>query len=102
MTVVAIVTDLMDRSKISGAIEGVQIARPDDDALADARLTETDTVIVDLAVAGGLDAAVASGARVLAYGRHTSTELLAEAEAAGAETMPRSTFFHRLGEGTLL
>lgn len=95
-SVVAISTDLMDRSKLTGAIVGVRVMRPGGD------LGAPDVVIVDLALAGALDAALATGARVLAYGSHVDDSVLAAAVAAGADAMPRSVFFRRLAAGTLL
>ena len=95
-TVVAITGDLMDRSKITAAIAGVRVVRPGGD------VGEADVVLVDLSLAGALDAATASGARVLAYGSHVDESTLSAARAAGAEAMPRSLFFRRLVEGTLL
>jgi hypothetical protein len=94
--VVAITTELMDRSKITGALPGVRVVRPGADIGA------ADVVLVDLALAGALEHAVGSGARVLAYGSHVDEATLAAARAAGAEAMPRSLFFRRLSDGTLL
>lgn len=94
--VVAVATDLMDRSKISGALPEARIVRPG------AELGDAEVVLVDLGLAGALDAAVATGARVLAYGSHVDEATLASARAAGAEAMPRSLFFRRLTDGTLL
>jgi hypothetical protein len=96
MTVVAITRDLMDRSKITGAIDDVRVVGPGGD------LAGATVVLVDLGLPGALDAASASGARVIAYGSHVDEETLASARAAGAEAMPRSVFFRRLGEGTLV
>ena len=96
MTVVAITKDLMDRSKITGAIADVRVVGPAGD------LAEATVVIVDLGLPGALEAATASGARVIAYGSHVEESTLAAARSAGAEAMPRSVFFRRLGEGTLL
>ena len=95
MTVYAISTDLMDGSKLR-AIDGVRVVRPGHD-LADAEL-----VVVDLALPGALERALETGARVIAYGSHVDDEPLAAAEASGAEAMPRSVFFRRLREGSLL
>ena len=95
-TVVAIATDLMDRSKISGALGDVRFVRPGGD------LADAEVVIVDLALPGALDDAVRSGARVIAYGSHVAGDVLASARAAGAEALPRSVFFRRLADGTLL
>ena len=92
----AITTDLMDRSKISGAFEDVRVVRPGGD------LAGASVVLVDLALGGALDDALATGARVIAYGSHVDDERLAAARAAGAEAMPRSVFFRRLADGTLL
>ena len=91
MTVYAISTDLMDGSKLR-AIDGVRVVRPGHD-LADAEL-----VVVDLALPGALERAL----EVIAYGSHVDDETLAAAEASGAEAMPRSVFFRRLREGSLL
>jgi hypothetical protein len=96
MTVVAITRDLMDRSKITGAIDHVRVVGPAGD------LAGATVVIVDLGLAGALEAAIASGAKVIAYGSHVDESTLAAARSAGAEAMPRSVFFRRLGEGTLL
>lgn len=98
MTVWAITTDLMDGSKIRSAIEGVRVVRSGAD-LAD---VHADVVLVDLALPEALEAALVAATRVLAYGSHVDDETLAAAEAAGAEAMPRSVFFRRLREGTLL
>jgi hypothetical protein len=95
-TVVAIATDLMDRSKISGALEEVRFVRPGGD------LAGVDIVLVDLSLPGALDDAVGSGARVIAYGSHVADDVLAAARASGAEALPRSVFFRRLTDGTLL
>jgi hypothetical protein len=95
LRVVAVTTDLMDRSKIGGAIDGVRVVRPG------APLDDADVVIVDLALPG-FEAAVATGARVIAYGSHVDEATLAAARDSGAEAMPRSVFFRRLSDGTLL
>ncbi len=96
MTVFSITTDLMDGSKIRSGIQGVQVVRPG------AALDGATIVVVDLGLSGTLDAAIASGARVLAYGSHVDDDALTAAADAGAEAMPRSVFFRRLREGTLL
>ena len=95
-TIVAVTTDLLDRSKITGALPGVRVVRPGGD------LSGADVVLVDLALAGALDGALASGARVIGYGSHVAEDVLASARADGAEALPRSVFFRRLSEGTLL
>jgi hypothetical protein len=81
VVVCALVTDLMDRSKISSAIEGVQFSLSAD----------ADVVIVDLS--RGVDItdvrAQSPNARIVGYGPHV--ENLA---ASGAdEVLPRSKFF---------
>ena len=96
MTTYAITTDLMDGSKIRSAVDGVRIVRPGAD------LVDADVVLVDLGLPGALEAALTSGARVLAFGSHVDDDTLAAAADAGAEAMPRSLFFRRLREGTLL
>lgn len=96
MNVVAITTDLMDRSKITGAIDGVRIARPGSD------LGTPDVVLVDLQLRDALDAALATDARVIAYGSHVDEAAIDAAIAAGADAMPRSVFFRRLQTGTVL
>lgn len=96
MTVVAITTDLMDGSKIRSGIDGVRVVRPGAD------LSDASIVIVDLRVPGMLDVAIATGAHVIAYGSHVDGATLDAAAVAGAETMPRSVFFRRLSEGTLV
>ena len=92
MTVYAISTDLMDGSKLRGSIDGVRVVRPGHD------LVDAELVIVDLALPGALEQALATGARVLAYGSHVDDATLTAATDAGAEAMPRSVFFRRLRE----
>ena len=92
----AITTDLMDRSRITGALDDVRVVRPGGD------LGGASVVLVDLSLGGALEQALATGARVIAYGSHVDEATLAEARAAGAEAMPRSVFFRRLADGTLL
>ena len=91
MSVVALVGDLLDRSRFP---EGVRFVRRLDDVAAG-----DDVVVVDLAAPGALDAvrdlrARGSAVRVVAYGRHTEREALAEARAAGCDrVLARSAFF---------
>ena len=82
----ALVTDLMDRSKLSSAIPGVQFQLADD----------ANVVIVDLARQPDIAALRAShpAAKIVAYGSHVDTESMDAARAAGADdVMPRSKFF---------
>ena len=95
MTIYAISTDLMDGSKLR-SIDGLRVVRPGAD------LSDADVVLVDLGLPGSLEVAIATGARVIAYGSHVDDGALDAASAAGAESMPRSVFFRRLREGTLL
>jgi DNA-binding NarL/FixJ family response regulator len=90
VNVMALVTDLLDRSRFP---DGTTFVRRLDGA-ADAEL-----VVVDLSVGGAIDAvrslrAAGSTARIVAYGRHTETEVLADARRAGADrVLARSAFF---------
>jgi hypothetical protein len=85
---VAIVgADLMDRSRITGA-------------LADAELvdvTEADVIVVDLSRALGEVAPLRAsnpGARFVCYGPHVDEKAAMTARAAGADlVLPRSKFF---------
>jgi DNA-binding NarL/FixJ family response regulator len=91
MKIVAITTDLMDRSRISGTLDGIEFAR---DALA---CTDADVVVIDLARDAAQVAAVraaAPDARIVAFGPHVDTEVLAQADRDGADVvLPRSKFF---------
>ncbi|MFI5053885.1 MAG: hypothetical protein ACHQDE_05940 [Acidimicrobiia bacterium] len=91
MKVVALVSDLMDRSRITSSLDGVEFAR-DADACAGAEV-----VIVDLARHGASVAAVraaAPQARVVAFGPHVDEALLDRARRDGADlVLARSRFF---------
>jgi hypothetical protein len=91
MKIVAIMTDLMDRSRVSGAVPEVTFSR-DPTACAGA-----DIVVVDLARhadAVGAARAAAPDARIVAFGPHVDDELLAQAGRDGADVvLPRSRFF---------
>jgi hypothetical protein len=97
--VVALIPDLMDRSKVLAAFPLVSlIARPQDLAQ---EASDADLVLVDLNRAGVLDAvssAMATGwrARVVGFASHVDEEVLSSAGAAGVEALPRSVFFRRL------
>jgi hypothetical protein len=92
-TVVALVPDLMDRSRLQRA-PGVEVRFVDASGLAAA--TGADLVVVDLSRPDHL-AALAQrppGVEVVGFGPHVDRALLAEAEAAGCDrVLPRSTFF---------
>ena len=90
MTVVALVTDLMDRSRLTAAIPGI-VCAGDPAAAADA-----DVVIVDLVRFGAAIPAVraATTGTVVAFGPHVDDQAAAAARAAGADrVLPRSRFF---------
>ena len=91
MRIVAITNDLMDRSRIGGALADVEFAR-DAGGCAGA-----DVVVIDLARDAGHVAAVraaAPDARIVAFGPHVDAELLAQATRDGADrVLPRSRFF---------
>jgi hypothetical protein len=91
MRVCALVTDLMDRSKISAAMTGVEFVRAAD-ACAGA-----DVVIIDLVRFGAAVAevrAVAPAARLVGFGPHVDDASADAASAAGADVvLPRSKFF---------
>jgi hypothetical protein len=90
--VVALVGDLLDRSKIAAAVPGAGfVDGPDECAGAD-------TVVIDVKAHPGAVAAVrkiAPAARIVAYGRHDNPDALDAARADGADAaLPRSRFFH--------
>jgi len=90
--VVAYVPDLMDRSRLAGVGDVVFVGTPAELASVDA-----DVVVVDLSRPGVLDVLPAVAARVgrlVGFGSHVDTELLAAARAAGCtDVLPRSRFF---------
>ena len=96
--VVALVPDLMDRSRLGrlGAqVEVVHVRLPEDLA---ATAEATDLVLVDVGRPGALDAVRAGIAgRVVGFASHVDTDLIAEARAAGCDdVLARSAFFARL------
>ena len=89
--VVALVSDLMDRSRIS-------VALPDAWFVADAGdVSDADVVIIDLGHhpnAVGTVRRSAPEALIVAFGSHVDEETLAAARLAGADrVLPRSRFF---------
>jgi len=95
MHVVALVSDLMDRSRISAAVPGTTfVADVDTGARA---ITAAAIVVIDLARHGDALAAVRMGspdAFIVAFGPHVDDEELLAARAAGADrVLPRSRFF---------
>ena len=91
MRVCALVSDLMDRSRIGGAISDVEFVR---DAAACAG---ADVVLIDLARFGSEVGSVrksAAYARLVCFGPHVDDAGAAAARAAGADVVvPRSRFF---------
>ena len=89
-TVVALVDDLMDRSRVSAALPEVTFARTADACKI------ADVVIVDLARDSVRAVrACAPSARIVAFGSHVDTGALDHAEQEGADVvLPRSRFFH--------
>jgi hypothetical protein len=89
--IVALVDDLMDRSRVTAALPDARYARSADDC------AEATVVLVDLTRHGGDVAAVraaAPGAHIVAFGPHVDDGALAAARADGADTvLPRSRFF---------
>ena len=104
-TVAIIVPDLMFQSRISATAEAlglVSVVADTPDAVRDALALRPAVVVLDLQAAG-IDAlaavrdAVAAGARVLAFGRHTAPATLRAARDAGAAlAVPRSQFVDEL------
>ena len=91
LRIVALVGDLMDRSRLTTAIVGIEIIKEPEQA------RDAACIVVDLALGVGSVAALrasAPRARIVAYGRHTDVDALNAATAAGADdAMPRSRFF---------
>jgi DNA-binding NarL/FixJ family response regulator len=88
---VALVADLMDRSKIGAVLPEVAFASTPD------ACEGADLVVVDLGGHGSDVAAVrevAPHARIVAFGRHDDPEALTRAREDGADlAFPRSRFF---------
>lgn len=114
VAVVALVRDLMDRSRFAVLREAgteVTFVRSVADLVgalagdgpADAPAAEPDVVVVvDLGAPDALDAVAAAAAsprsrRTVAFGAHVDRGPLDAAHVAGAEVMARSAFFDRLG-----
>jgi hypothetical protein len=101
--VVALVPDLMDRSRVTAALgDGVELVATAGH-LRDRLDTgpDPDLVIVDLGRRGILDALpgirALTGARIIGFGAHVERDLLAAARASGCdEVLARSAFFTRL------
>ncbi len=89
--VVALVTDLMDRSRLTAAVPGIEFVRHGSECAG------ATIVVIDLARHGDEVAparAAAPGARLVAFGPHVEDADLARARAEGADlVLPRSRFF---------
>jgi hypothetical protein len=91
MTVVAFVTDLMDRSRITAAVPETIFAR------ATVEADGADYVIVDLARFADDVPAIRAATRgiVVAFGPHVDDDRLAAAADAGADRVLRRSAFFR-------
>ena len=91
MKAVALVDDLMDRSKISNALDGVTFVRGVEGCAG------ADLVVVDLSRHAGTVAGArraAGSARIVAYGRHDAVDVLEQARRDGADAvLTRARFF---------
>jgi hypothetical protein len=89
--IVAMTTDLMDRSRVSAAVPGVEFTTDP------AACTDADVVVIDLARHADAVAPTrlaAPSARIVAFGPHVDAELLDQAGRDGADVvLPRSRFF---------
>jgi polygalacturonase len=89
--VIALVGDLLDRSKISTAVPDTRFATTPEDCAGG------DAVLIDVKAHPDAVAAVrklAPAARIVAYGRHDNPKALEAARADGADVaLPRSRFF---------
>jgi DNA-binding NarL/FixJ family response regulator len=87
----ALVSDLMDRSRIAAAVPEARFVR------SAAECADADVIVVDLT--RGADAVAqlrqtAPTAKIVAYGPHVETDGFAQTRAAGADVvLPRSRFF---------
>lgn len=93
--VVAVVPDLMDRSRLRA--DGVEVTVVPLSRLAAvvAAAERVDLVVVDLSRPGAIDAGAGLGVPVVGFAPHVDDALLAAAGAAGIDALPRSVFFRR-------
>lgn len=88
--IVALVDDLMDRSRLSAALPATTYQR-------DPGAVDASVVIIDLgayADAVPIVRATSPGARIIAFGSHVDAAVLDDARAAGADlVLARSRFF---------
>jgi DNA-binding NarL/FixJ family response regulator len=89
--IVALVVDLMDRSRLSNAVGDLTFARDV------AGCAGADVVVIDLARDAAAVASVRAAvpdARIVAFGPHVDTDVLERAIIDGADVvLPRSRFF---------
>ncbi len=95
--VLALVPDLMDRSRMT-AVPGIDVRFVSAAGELASRSTawSADVVVVDLARPGVLEALEAGGisGRIVGFGSHVDTDVLDAARRAGChEVLPRSRFF---------
>jgi len=94
--VVVFAPDLMDRSRISGALPHAQFVTALDQL---SRAGPDSIVLVDLHRPGVLEAIPTLSGSVIGFASHVDDDLMRAARAAGcAEVLPRSRFFRRLAE----
>lgn len=97
MRTVALIPDLMDRSRLAGHdVEFVGAA-----ALLPIVASGADLVLIDLSrpgVADVLDVVVEAATRVIGFAPHVDDQVIALAVASGVESLPRSVFFRRIGQ----
>jgi hypothetical protein len=90
VTIVALVDDLMDRSRLSAALPATTFLRAPE-------AVNASVVIIDLAAyaaAVPVVRAALPAARIIAFGSHVDASVLDGARAAGADlVLPRSRFF---------
>ncbi|MEO1061004.1 MAG: hypothetical protein AAFZ07_06275 [Actinomycetota bacterium] len=90
MRIVGYVPDLMDRSRLGGAVELV-------DDPAELVGAEAELVLLDVGRPGVLDVVGRITAPTLGFCAHVDDALMSEASAAGCdEVLPRSRVFRRL------
>jgi|GEM_PF-259506 len=101
MKIVALIPDLMDRSRLSIQNSAHQIEFVGAAALLPIVAAGADLVLVDLSRPGVpdvLSAVVQSCHRVIGFAPHVEDETMAWALSVGAEVLPRSKFFRRVSE----
>ena len=96
MSIVAYVPDLMDRSRVLAAAEGVRFVAAPEDLLT--QTSPEDVVIVDLDRPRGIEiAGQLKVERVIGFLRHDDRDGIAKAKAAGIQQVEvRSRFFPQI------